>query len=359
MAITEMDYLQIEKGKNRYLLLKSPTHFHLVKLNGTTQKQIEKLRRVYPCDDGTLKKMKLHYSAFRCQSLRRVVLSSYEAGSEITLWIGGEVRKYVLSQDYSEQFVDNFFAGQQRSWLFLKKPVPWVGLDPSVIRKVSLWTNVLCMGIPCWFFFLKEPYRLMAALSVLCQIVPVVLVAVYPESFTILEGGKQGTQDRKPGNLMGAFLVPGFALALRTLDDFTYFDGALWHLALIAFLLWLPMVGALALRSHRIRLNLWECVSLGAILLLLNLGMAGQLNCFLDTAPVKSQTVEVVDMHLSQGSKFTSYYCTVILADGESVDIQVPGRIYRQIEAGDGICIEDHAGAFGIRFLTLGKENGP
>lgn len=359
MAITEMDYLQIEKGKNRYLLLKSPRHFHLVKLNGMTQKRIEKLLRVYPCDDETLKKMKLHYSAFRCQSLRRVTLSGYEAGSEITFWIGGEARKYVLSQSCSEGFIDDFFAEQQRSWPFLKKPVPWVGLDPSVIRKVSLWTNVLCMGIPCWFFFLKEPYGLMAALSVLCQIVPVVMVAVYPESFTLLEGGKPGARDRKPGNLMGAFLVPGFALALRTLDDFTYFDGALWRLALIAFLLWLPMVGALALRSHRIRLNLWECVSLGAILLLLNLGMAGQLNGFLDTAPVKSQTVEVVDTHLSQGSKFTSYYCTVILADGERVDIQVPGRVYRQTEAGDEIRVEDHVGAFGIRFLTLGKENGP
>jgi len=359
MAITEKEYLLIEKGKSRYMLLKSQTHFHMVRLNGMTEKQMHKLLKVYPCDSKTLKELNLHVSAFRCESLRRVVLAGYEAWDEITLWIGAETRKYTLSKSYSEEMLDDFFREQQRSWQFLKKPEVWRGLDPELIHRICFWMNAVCMAIPTLFFFGGKPNKLLALLSICCQLAPLLLVLVYPESFTLLESKSSYPKQKWkcPGSLMGAFLAPGFGLALRVFSDFTFFEGGFWQLMSVAAVIWLVMLIPLIVRTGRVRENLGESIALAAILLFLNLGIAGQLNVLLDFQPVAAYRATVVDLHSYVGVKGgTSYYCTVDLSDGVQADISVSKTTFQNTKIGQNMSVEDHQGAFGIRFLTLPKE---
>ena len=50
MAITEADYLHVHQGESTYLLLRSPTHFHLVRVDaGLTEPVMKRLLRMYPC----------------------------------------------------------------------------------------------------------------------------------------------------------------------------------------------------------------------------------------------------------------------------------------------------------------------
>ena len=47
MAITEKDYLLLEKTGNTYMLLKSLTHFHLVKVDaGLSERTYNRLMRM-------------------------------------------------------------------------------------------------------------------------------------------------------------------------------------------------------------------------------------------------------------------------------------------------------------------------
>lgn len=359
MAVSEKDYLLMEKGKSKYMLLKSPTHFHMIRTNGATDKQLDKLMRVYPCDCGKMKKIGLHVTAFRCESLRRVVLSGYEVWDEITFWIGGEARTYILSKTYSEENLDEFFREQQRSWQFMVKPERCSELAPELIHTVSLWVNVICMVIPTLFFFSGEPNKLYVLLCVLCQLVPVILVCAYPESFTLLESRTNYPKQKWkcPGSLMAAFLVPGFGLALRVFTDFTFFDGGFWKLIAVAGVLWLLMMVPLFCRSRRIREDIGECIALTAMVLFLNLGVAGQLNYLLDFQPVRTCKPEIVQMDKHVGVKSTSYSCTVIMQDGERVVISVPKHFYQHTSVGQNVNVTDHKGAFGIRFLQMEEDS--
>ena len=359
MAITEKEYLLVEKGKSWYMLLKSQTHFHMVRLNGMTEKQMHKLLKVYPCDSKTLKELNLHVSAFRCESLRRVVLAGYEARDEITFWIGTESRKYTLSKSYSEEILDDFFAAQQRSWQFMTKPKVWKGLDPELIHWVTFWVNAVCMAVPTLFFFGGKPNKLLALLCICCQLAPLILVLAYPESFTLLESKSSYPKQKWkcPGSLMGAFLAPGFGLALRVFPDFTFFEGGFWQLMAVAAVIWLVMLIPLFVRTRRVRESVGECLALAVILIFLNLGIAGQLNALLDFQPADTRRVTVVDLHSHVGSKGgTSYYCTVAMPDGVQVDISVSKMAFPNTKIGQNMTVEDHQGAFGIRFLTLPKE---
>lgn len=350
MAITKKDYLLLEKAGNTYMLLKSPTHFHLVKVEASlSERAYNRLMRLYPCDNDVLKEMKIHFSAFRSESLRHVVLTGGKRGDSLKFWVGTSPQEYTLCDNYSEDELNCFFCNQQRTW---RVPPKWEGLAPELIHKVTFWTTALSIACSVWFYFLARPYRLMALICILWQVVSIILVSVYPESFTFLESIKKQRNHRQ-GCLLAAIVAPGFGLSLREMIDFTYIGNeGFWHIALVALVIWIPMALILIVRARQLREDIPEFVAILAMILFLNLGTAGYLNYLLDFNSPAAHTVEVADKHIDRGSKSTSYYVTVNLPDGELLELNVSARKYRKVAIGEKMLVKDSDGAFGIRYFT-------
>lgn len=352
MAITEKDYLLLEKAGTTYMLLKSPTHFHLVKVDASlSERAYNRLSRLYPCGSDALKELNIHFSAFRAESLRRVILTGGKRGDSLQFWVGTSPQEYTLCNDYSDEELNGFFCNHQRTW---RRPPKWEGLDPALIRKVTFWTNALSIVCSVWFYFLAVPYRLLAVICILLQVVSIILVSVYPESFTLLESREKHKHKRqRRGCLLAAFVAPGFALALRSFTDFTYLGNeGFWQVALVAFAIWIPMALILILKAQQLREDMPEFIATLAILLFLNLGTAEYLNYLLDFDTPTMHTLEVVDKHIDRGTKSTSYYIIVNLPNGEELELNVSAGKYRKADVGEKVLVKASDGAFGIRFYT-------
>ena len=124
MAITELDYLHIHKGDSSFILLRNPTHFHLIRIDADlSESTMERLLRIYPCDTDQLHKLGVHFSAFKATNLRGIVITGYQSGDTLELWLGGDVREYQLGTDYSDEILSSFFSG----YLITRRLPPQMG----------------------------------------------------------------------------------------------------------------------------------------------------------------------------------------------------------------------------------------
>lgn len=356
MAITEFDYLHVHKGESTYLLLRSPAHFHLIRVDANlTGSALNRLMRLYPCDSHQLHKLGLHFSAFKAENLRRVVIKGYQTGDSLELWLGGDIREYQLRSDYSDDILANFFSGYP---ITRRLPPKWEGLDPNVIRKITWSVNGFSIACAMLFYFISTPYKLWSALCLICQLLTLVLTLLHPASFTLADDSKQSKQDRNKGkgHLLPAMVGPSFALCLRTLTDFTFHDNAFWTFLLISLVFSSVLSAVCIWRDKGLRNGSVNAIAVIAVISAIafhSSGSIGQLNYLLDFNHADRHVVEVVDKQFSRGTKSTSYYCTVLLPNEELMELTLPARAYRDIQIGDNVVVTHHEGAFRIPFSTV------
>mgnify|MGYP003293098304 CR=1 FL=1 len=84
----------------------------------------------------------------------------------------------------------------------------------------------------------------------------------------------------------------------------------------------------------------------------MSIGIVGQVNYLLDFSDGRIHYTEVVDQHVSTG-KSTSYYCTVLLENGEEFEIQVSRDLYRQIGVGSWVKITTYDGGLGMEYVAI------
>lgn len=356
MAINESNFLRIRKGKSSYLLLRGFTHFHLVQLGpDLSTSKMNRLLQIYPCDTDQLHKLGIHFSAFKADSLRGVVIKGYSAGDSLELWLGADVREYQIDADYSDDRLSEFFSGRS---IIRRRPAKWEGLDPHTIQITTWVINSISFLCAALFFFERTFYKLWSSLCIFCLIVSLAVVFVYPTSFTLAEKSKRPKYDKHKGKgrILPAFLVSIFALCLRTLTDFTYFGNAIWNLFLLSTIVAI-LVYAVYIWCNK---NVWNgtivAIAVIATTGILCLGPIGQLNYLLDRNTVKKQTVTVVDKSISRGVKATRYYCSVKFSNGEIVELSLSGRKYSELSIGDNALVTQHQGCFHIPFSILGPE---
>lgn len=359
MAITGEDFLHIQKGASTYLLLRSPSHFHLIREDASlTESKLSKLLRVYPCDVRQLQQMGIHFSAFKAENLCGVVIKGYKTGDALELWLGGDIRDYQLGDDYSEQVLSTFFSGYQ-IWNCI--PPKWEGLDLNLIQEITWSLNSFSIACSVIFYFFHTPYWLWSILCILCQFSAIILPIIYPESFSLADVYRKEkiSIPKGKGNLFAALVPPGLAMTLRTLSDFTFGNSALGWMLLISggiyLLLFLPIIRISRHTRHRI------IGSLGIVIAMVFLGMGtvGQLNYLLDYGSSDSQVLEVVDKRMSRGPKSTSYYCNVLLPNGDTMELTMSFGTYRDVEIGDNVTVTSYSGAFGIPFFIVDSNLMP
>ena len=189
MAITESDYLRIHKGDSSFILLRNPTHFHLIRIDADlSESRMERLLRIYPCDTDQLHKLGVHFSTFKASNLRGIVITGYQAGDTLELWLGGDIREYQLGSDYSDDVLAHFFKDHL---ITRRLPPKWEGLAPSIIRKITWSTNVISIACAIAFYFISTPYGLWSILCIMCQLSALILTLLYPASFTLADDSRK------------------------------------------------------------------------------------------------------------------------------------------------------------------------
>lgn len=341
MAILEDNCLHIQKGKFPYLLLRGDSHFHLIRRDANLpDSKLEKLFRLYPCEEAQLRKLNIHFSAFKTKNLRGVTVKGYKAGDSLELWLGGDIREYRLSKDYPRETLAAFFDGYP---IWDRVSPLRESEDPKHISKITWLLNGLSVVCAVIFCFAATSYWLPSCLCMLFQLCAMILPVLYPNVFSLFNG------DRK-GNLAAALLAPGFALVWRTLIDFTFENSAFGSMLLISGGIWL--VAFLLIFWIRRHTPHRVIVSVSVIILMAFLGMGnvGQLNYLLDHGNGVSRTEQVVEKKTSKGSKATTYYCYVQMPNGDTVELTVSPQIYRNTDVGDDLVVTSYEGAFGIPF---------
>lgn len=353
MAITESDYLHIHKGESTYLLLQSPTHFHLIRIDAQlTESRMMRLLQIYPCDTNQLRELGVRFSAFKAESLRGVVIKGYQTGNTLELWVGSDVREYQLGADYSDEILTNFFTGH----LITRRLLPeQEGFDPSMIRKITWSANGISIACAILFYFLQTPYRLWSVLCIVCQLSALALTLLYPAAFTLADDSKKNKQytNKDKGHLLPALAAPGFALCLRTLTDFTFHSNVFWTFLLVSFVAASVLCAIYIWLNKGLRNGVLNAIAVFLAIVFFGLGTIGQLNYLLDFNHADRYVVEVIDKQLSQGTKSTSYYCTVQLPDGEFMKLSLSGKAYRTVNIGDDVVVIRHDGAFHIPFSMV------
>ena len=353
MAITESDYLQIHKGNSAFLLLRSSTHFHLIRIDADlTESRMERLLRIYPCDTEQLNKLGVHFSAFKATNLRGVVITGYQTGDTLELWLGGDVRQYQLATDYSDEMLNCFFSGHL---ITRRLPPKWEGLDPNLIRKITWSLNVFSIACAIIFYFISVPYMLWSVLCILCQASALILTLRYPASFTLADDSRKPKRyiQKGKGHLLLSCIAPGFALCLRTLTDFTFTDRSLGIFLLVSAVASLVLCAVYIWINKGLRNGLVNAIGFIFGIVFLSFGTVGQLNYLLDLGPAQRQTVQVVDKQITRQTKSTGYDCTVQLPNGEFMELTLSAGKYQDIEIGDDVIVTHYDGAFHIPFSTV------
>lgn len=356
MAITENDYLQFRKDAHSYLLLKSATHFHLVRVDANlSESKMSRLLRIYPCSTDQLRELGLHYSAFKAENLRGVVIKGYNCGDEIELWIGNTT-KYTLDSDYTDEHLSVFFDGYT---ITRRLPSQWTGLDPKHIQIISWTLNLVSLICSLLFCILQTPYKLWSVLCILCPMTAVALRLLFPTSFSLEDESMEKKigvfrKARRKGNLLiPSVVVPGLALSIRSLTDFTFPGNTILSLLIAALVISVVAVLLYGIFNKGFRNGLGNAIGVMFCIVLVCLGMIGQLNFLLDFNEPETYVLEVADMSVDRGHKSTSYYCTVQMPDGEIMELNVAASTYREIEIGEDISVKYHDGAFGIPFYIV------
>ena len=350
MAIPESEYLHIRKGASSYLLLRSATHFHLIRKDANlSESKMERLLRLYPYDMDQLQKMGLHVSAFKADNLRGIVITGYEAGDALELWLGGDVRSYQLDSNYSDEALAHFFQDYPITRRLSPK---WEGLDPGLIRKITWSLNSIAIACAVGFYFISTPYRLWSILCIACQLAALILVLLFPASFTLDEESKRHTAKGK-GPIFPAYIAPCLALCLRTINDFTFDDSYFPLLLLVSAIASLAVCGGYILIAKGLRNGPVNTFAVVLLIIILSFGTVGQLNYLLDFGHIDRQIATVVDKQITRHTRSTDYDCTVQLPSGEQMELSISARTYKKIEIGGDIVVARHDGAFCIPFSTV------
>lgn len=346
-------YLHVHKGDSSYLLLRGPSHFHLIRVDSSlSESKFKKLLRMYPCGADQLQIMGIHFSAFKAENLRGVVVKGYNTGDSLELWVGGDSRHFRFESDYTAEQIERFFSGYQ---VLTNLPPKWEGLNPDLIWVTTLMVNALSVGSATFFYFVYRPYWFWSVSCLVCQFAAIIIPTIFPESFSLIDGDSKSkfSVPKGKGNLLLALVAPGFALTLRSLTDFTFDNAALGTTLLISagmyITLFLPILRISRNTHHRVI----SSISIVIIMIFLGMGTIEQLNYLFDYNCGDSQIVEVVDKWSSRSTKSTTFYCEVLFPNGTTEEFTTSGRIYRDISIGEDVIVTHYSGAFHIPFSIL------
>lgn len=216
-------------------------------------------------------------------------------------------------------------------------------------KKIARTLTIVTWAVFLWAFIFPKPYSLVV-LILTCLPLVALLLLMRSRGIYQMEGRRN---DARP-SLAVAFLFPGMALALRTLQDF--------HL-----IRWLPIlyvgVPCAAMlcwvvfnADHGIQKRRWSVLPIFLFGSFYTCAAIAEGNTLLDRAPAERFQTAVMNKRISSG-RHTTYYLRLEPWGGQSMpsDVSVPRSLYAATTRGESVCVYLRPGAFQLPWYLVDR----
>lgn len=348
-------WITCQKGSKTYLLARDQKSFYLIDVDRRLDHATEEWLAENGISDRMLQELALTYQRISADELHGVGIGGVDGGDSVYLYLkSGKRQQHILTLDYAEEDIDDFFGGMPR---FLapedKKrkrcPDGWrkENRDPkrfSQLSPVGFVLTAVC-GISSFGYLILDtwPWYL---ISVLCLAATVALDILFPAYFT-LQLRRKGEKSVDAWDLTWPWLAHGMVIVLDT--HMNWLNDGVFFLVLAVCGLGMLLLLLLAEEFKRDRSRLWEICLIAAFI---GVFSAGHMNEAFDFSEPKTYTLQVEELTYSRSRRSRDYDCTVTLPDGRSVDIDISGSLYNELEVGDYVRVEHSVGALGIEYVN-------
>jgi len=217
--------------------------------------------------------------------------------------------------------------------------------------RIATGVNILGGLVGAWTIFFPRPYAYAVMASIIMPIIGLVVIASF--SGLIRIGYKKGSA---VPSVIYAVLVPGLALFLRTLEDFSIFSySRIWIPAVVIAVGCMVIANTTSKEySYRSRADLMDM--LGSLLFTFAYGYGAlvTVNCLFDKSTPQVFHAKVVDKRMSSG-KNTSYYLDLSPwgPREEADDVTVSKQVFDRARIGDDVNVYFMEGRFGIPWFEV------
>ena len=346
MAITEQDFLRIKMNDIPYLLLRSPTHFHLVQVNSElTDKRFRRLLHIYPCSTKELESMHLHVSAFKTENVTFIHLHKTHIESTLELHRTLSQVNCTISLEYSDTRVQRFFDGYSVTITSVPKPK----VSKATIKRISKITHAISYICAAIYVF-TPPRSNFAWPCIFCQFIPILLSIWKPTYFRINDfHWTRMERYKEEGNLLIAWLIPAITSTIRALTAYTYNNANLTKIFTLNFIAVLVMYILLLLLRPTFRLHIRKSIPIILLFILYSVGNFMHINYLTAPTPTAEYSAAVVSLERSN-TRHKNYHCIAETKLGTAVELNIRGRDYYALSPDDQILIQYYDGALNIPF---------
>jgi hypothetical protein len=263
---------------------------------------------------------------------------------------------FKVDPDFSNWFADLKNADQAAFEMELQKIArdDQLGASPASrlgsaarARRTAAWLSFATMLITFWAFVYPRPYVELLSLCAALPIIAILLCWKFSGLFT-LTGQKQSAR----GDLTAFLIGPSIVLAMRAMFDLTLVKpvALLVPSAVGAVVLtWSAWLACKELRRYPTVALIYA--------LFFGLYAAGSMalaNSLLDWSNPNRELATIIAMRHTTGKGATAYFSLSHAPVGLGTsEISVPFGLYRSKHVGDLVCVSDHAGALGWRWVRV------
>lgn len=338
-----------EKNK-LFLLAKDDNAYYLIAADKKLDIAAEETLKNKGVTERILRDLGLNFERIPKSALRGIALGGYGAGSLVYLYQKSGKRKLMLQDDYSREWMDQFFFGlqwftppadenntpAQKSWRKQSQ-------DPEMFKQLKFVPILLgAASLICGIGYRFAGGAAWFVGCVICVLVPVVLDILFPAYFTLLNFKDKAEKDAWELNIP-VFFVIVFLITMPMRNWLNESD--FWKvigISAVSFSLLMCLVE----EFRREKWAFFAALLLGAFLGQVLVGHGNEV--FAHTPP-ETYTLTVEELRTSRRRE----KCTVTMPDGQRVELGISGELYRTLEVGDLVLVECGVGAFGIEYANV------
>ena len=363
MAIHENEVLILLREGKQYLLLNAGDRLHLIAVNNRlTDAKEAQLMDIYPCSEEAMSELDISCTTILKKDIKGVAIGGIDAGCELSLFTRKTKSKYLLSDDTTQQMVNDYFKGIKRIDASKRKlpkaPDQWrkQSQDPEVLQKMKIVRYVLIavtIIFPMCFLFRVTPYKMWIVLCMLSSVACIALAIRYPAYFTLLDLEDKKHRPKHGIGLGWLSTFPLLVLTVRTLYmNFVHMGRLFVYAAILAVAvsvcLWFFVK---ELQNHY--------AGFAAVVLAILVGcvgVIGQMNYLLDTSAEEISAYTVLDLDRHSTRRSRTYQCAILLEDGKEYRMNISREAYEKLTVGDQIQVAHCEGALGLEYIYLVEE---
>lgn len=357
-----VNHVLLRKGGRLLLLVQYPDRYYLVTVDRKLTQEAEARLLSGSCSPQTIQELGLTCQTITRQEFKGVCCPGGSVGDPLTLYINTETLKYQLDDDFAGQDIRQMFPDipqvQPPSGTGKHGAKDWrtprqTESGRKTARIAAFVLNTLSIGCSVVAAITTSNHGLSLLWPLACLGFVVVNLAVYlcfPQYFSIM-GHKEYKRAGHTAQVrhldLGAFL-PATILFLCGFRSLTVLSWG--KLLLMGVVLGAVLLVILRKLSRELRENQNSLLAFGLVMLLFSCGLLLQVNHLANPALDQTQQVTISETEKNRSRKRTSYDCTVVLENGEEVELSISKALYNRIKPGDTVEVYVGEGALGIRY---------